>query len=148
MITGGGGLLDIHKMQQIALAAGDSLYVGIGKVYEAMYMGFAADLFGDIPYRQGADSTIRTPVYDPQLQVYADLQTQLDSAINIYLPAAGATNQGPAADGTELIYGDRGGDPSGGWRSADGAADVAVARAGGVSVAGEVIGTGLRAQTG
>jgi hypothetical protein len=110
VVTGGGGLLDIHKMQQIALAGGDSLYVGIGKVYEAMYMGLAADLFGDIPYRQAADSTIRTPTYDPQLQVYADLQTVLDDAL-VFLAAAGATNQGPAADGTELIYGDRGGDP-------------------------------------
>jgi hypothetical protein len=111
VLTGGGGLLDIHKMQQLGLAAGDSLYVGIGKVYEAMYMGFAADLFGDIPYREAADSTIRTPTYDPQLQVYADLQAQLDSAINIYLAATGPTNQGPAADGVELIYNDRGDDP-------------------------------------
>jgi hypothetical protein len=111
VITGGGGLLDLHKLQQIGLAAGDSLYVGIGKVYEAMYMGFAADLWGDIPYREAADSTIRTPVYDPQLQVYADLQAQLDSAINIYLAATGPTNLGPTNEGTELIYGDRGSDP-------------------------------------
>lgn len=110
VITGGGGLLDIHKLQQIALAAGDSLYVGIGKVYEAMYMGFAADLFGDIPYRQAADSTNTVPAFDPQLQIYADLQAQLDSAINIYLPAAGPSNLGPstdAADVVELIYAGR-----------------------------------------
>ncbi|MGH7627999.1 MAG: SusD/RagB family nutrient-binding outer membrane lipoprotein [Gemmatimonadales bacterium] len=107
VVTGGGGLLDIHKVQQIALAAGDSLYVGIAKVYEALYIGYAADLWGDIPYREAADSTIRTPAYDPQLQVYADLQAQLDEAITIYLAAAGPTNQGPAADGSELIYGGR-----------------------------------------
>lgn len=107
VVTGGGGLLDIHKLQQIALAAGDSLFVGIGKVYEAMYMGFAADVWGDIPYREAADSTIRQPAFDPQLQIYADLQAQLDSAINIYLPATSATNAGPAADGSELIYGGR-----------------------------------------
>jgi hypothetical protein len=109
VITGGAGLLDIHKLQQIALASGDSLYVGIGKVYEAMYMGFAADLFGDIPYRQAADSTVIAPAYDPQLQIYADLQTQLDSAINIYLLAAGPTNVGPSTEGdvVELIYAGR-----------------------------------------
>jgi hypothetical protein len=112
VITGGGGLLDIHKLQQIGLAAGDSLYVGIGKVYEALYIGFAADLWGDIPYREAADSTIREPQYDPQLQIYDDLQQQLDSAINIFLLAAGPTNQGPAADGSELIYSDRGTDPN------------------------------------
>jgi starch-binding outer membrane protein, SusD/RagB family len=112
VITGGGGLLDIRKLQQIGLLAGDSLYVGIGKVYEAMYIAYAADLFGDIPYREAADSTIREPAYDPQLQVYADLQAQLDSAITIFLAAAGPTNQGPAADGVELIYNDRGADPN------------------------------------
>jgi hypothetical protein len=111
VVTGGGGLLDIHKLQQIALGSGDSLYVGIGKVYEAMYMGLAADLFGDIPYRNAADSTVLTPSYDPQLQIYADLQAQLDSAINIFLVAAGPTNAGPSGDGSELIYAGR--DPGG-----------------------------------
>jgi starch-binding outer membrane protein, SusD/RagB family len=107
VVTGGGGLLDIHKLQQIGLAGGDSLYVGIGKVYEAMYLGLAADLFGDIPYRTAADSTVLTPSYDPQLQIYADLQAQLDSAINIYLAAIGPSNAGPAGDGSELIYAGR-----------------------------------------
>jgi hypothetical protein len=104
--TGGGGLLDIHKLQQIALAADDSLYVGIGKVYEALVVSFAADIWGDIPYREAADSLNRTPAFDPQLQVYADLQGVLDDAI-VFLSATGPTNQGPAADGSELIYGGR-----------------------------------------
>ena len=107
VLTGGGGLLDIHKLQQLGRQAGDSLYIGIGKVYEAMYMALAADQFGDIPYRQAADSTNLTPAFDPQLQVYADLLTQLDSAITIFLPAAGPTNLGPstdAAEQSELIY--------------------------------------------
>jgi hypothetical protein len=110
VLTGGGGLLDIHKLQQLGRAAGDSLYIGIGKVYEAMYMGMAADMFGDIPYRQAADSTNLTPAFDPQLQVYADLQAQLDSAITIFLAAAGPTNLGPsseAAEQAELIYAGR-----------------------------------------
>lgn len=107
VVTGGGGLLDIHKLQQLALIAGDSLYVGIGKVYEALYMGYAADLWGDIPYREAADSTIPTPAYDPQVQVYADLQAVLDEAINVFLAATGPTNLGPAADGGELVYGGR-----------------------------------------
>src|SRR6476661_5113143 len=98
VLNGGGGLLDIRKMQQLARAAGDSLYIGIGKVYEALVMGTAADIWGDIPYRQAADSTILTPAFDPQLQVYADLQTQLDSAITIYLPATGPTNLDPPQD--------------------------------------------------
>jgi len=109
VVTGGGGLLDIHKVQQLARATGDSLYIGIGKVYEAMYMGYAADLFGDIPYRDAADSTVLTPAYDPQTQVYADLQSQLDSAITIFFAATGPTNAGPSTDGdlAELIYAGR-----------------------------------------
>ncbi len=103
-VNGGGGLLDIRKMQQLARVVGDSLYVGIGKVYEALVMGMAADIWGDIPYRQAADSTNETPAFDPQLQVYADLQTQLDSAITIYLPASGPSNLGPPQDNSELIY--------------------------------------------
>ncbi len=109
-VTGGGGLLDIHKMQQVARRVNDSAYVGIGKVYEAITVGLAADLWGDIPYRQAADSTILTPQFDPQIQVYGDLIAQLDSAINIFLPASGPSNGGPPADGSELIYNDRGGD--------------------------------------
>ena len=106
-LNGGGGLLDIRKMEQLARGLGDSLYIGIGKVYEALVMGMAADVWGDIPYREAADSTNPTPAFDPQLQVYADLQAQLDSAITIYLPAAGPSNLGPPQDNAELIYGGR-----------------------------------------
>jgi hypothetical protein len=105
--TGGGGLLDIHKMEQLARKADDSLYVGIGKVYEALVMGFAADIWGDVPYRQAADSTILKPRFDPQLQVYADLQANLDSAVHVYLAATGQSNLGPPQDNAELIYAGR-----------------------------------------
>jgi len=104
VVTGGGGLLDVHKMQQLARKLNDSLYVGVGKIYEALMMGYAADIWGDIPYREAADSTILQPHFDGQIQIYADLQTQLDSAINIFLTATGPTNAGGAADGSELIY--------------------------------------------
>jgi hypothetical protein len=103
-LTGGGGLLDIRKMQQLARKVNDSLYVGIGKVYEALVMSYAADIWGDIPYREAGDSTNRTPKFDPQLQVYADLLAQLDSAITVFLPASGPSNLGPPQDNSELIY--------------------------------------------
>jgi hypothetical protein len=104
-LTGGGGLLDIRKMQQLARRVNDSLYVGIGKVWEALVIGTAASIWGDIPYRQAADSTIETPAFDPQLQVYDDVQAQLDSAITVFLPATiGGTNAGPPADNAELLY--------------------------------------------
>jgi hypothetical protein len=102
-LTGGGSLLDIHKMIQLARKQNDSLFVGIGQVYEALIMGFAADLWGDIPYREAADSTKLTPHFDPQLQIYADLQALLDNALT-NLAATGPTNAGPAVSGTELVY--------------------------------------------
>jgi hypothetical protein len=94
-------------MQQRARALGDSTYIGIGKVYEALVMGMAADIWGDVPYRQAADSTNETPAFDSQLQVYGDVITQLDSAITVYLAAAGPTNLGPPQDNAELIFNGR-----------------------------------------
>src|SRR5579864_4995687 len=58
VLTGGGGLLDIRKAEQFARVAKDTLFLGILKVYEALEIGYAADIWGDIPYRQAADSTI------------------------------------------------------------------------------------------
>jgi hypothetical protein len=112
-IQGGGGLLDIHKMQQLARAVNDSLYLGIAKVYEGLVVGMAASIWGDIPYREAADSTNETPAFDPQLQVYADVLTQLDSAVFFLASTPGPPNAGPPADGgVELIYNGRGNDPA------------------------------------
>src|SRR5919112_859991 len=107
-VTGGGGLLDIHKMQQFARAVNDSIYIGIGKVYEALVVGTAASIWGDIPYREAADSTNETPAFDPQLQVYGDVLAQLDSAVLFLAAAPGPPNVGPPADNSELVYLDRG----------------------------------------
>ena len=107
-VQGGGGLLDIHKMQQFARAVNDSIYIGIGKVYEALVIGNAASIWGDIPYREAADSTNEVPAFDPQLQVYGDMITQLDSAILFLAATPAAPNVGPPADNAELIYLDRG----------------------------------------
>jgi hypothetical protein len=108
-VQGGGGLLDLHKMQQFARAVNDSIYIGIGKVYEALVIGNAASIWGDIPYREAADSTNETPAFDPQLQVYGDMIAQLDSAILFLAATPAAPNVGPPGDNAELIYLDRGG---------------------------------------
>jgi hypothetical protein len=79
-VYGGGGLIDIRFIEADAAASGDSVYEGVGKVLEAMDIGTAADLWGDIPYSQ-AVSSVSTPVFDPQQQVYAAVQTVLDQAI-------------------------------------------------------------------
>jgi starch-binding outer membrane protein, SusD/RagB family len=109
-VQGGGGLLDIHKMQQLARVVNDSIYIGIGKVYEALVIGMAASIWGDIPYRQAADSTNEVPAFDPQLQIYGDMIAQLDSAILFLAAVPGPPNVGPPADNSELVYLDRGAD--------------------------------------
>jgi starch-binding outer membrane protein, SusD/RagB family len=106
-VQGGGGLLDLHKMQQFARAVNDSIYIGIGKVYEALVIGTAASIWGDIPYREAADSTNEAPAFDPQLQVYGDVLAQLDSAVLFLAATPGPPNVGPPADNSELVYLDR-----------------------------------------
>jgi hypothetical protein len=59
---------------------------------------FAADIWGDVPYRF-AVSDSSTPPFDPQMQVYDDLLVLLDKAI----ADMGGAGDGPK--GVDLIYG-------------------------------------------
>jgi starch-binding outer membrane protein, SusD/RagB family len=97
----GGGLIDIRRGQDLAREAGDSLFLGIFQVQEALLMGIGADLFGDIVYSQ-ALSNEPNPALDSQLEVYAALQLKLDSAVT-NLGATGVTNVGPGT--ADLAYG-------------------------------------------
>ena len=101
-IYGGGGLVDLRLLQHQALANGDSAYAGVATVLEAWFIGTAADVWGDVPYSQAADSTVATPALDPQADVYAALQTRLDEAI----ASMNAANPGGGPPGIEdLVYG-------------------------------------------
>ena len=92
-----GGLIDIRNGQKAARAAGRKSYVGILQVWEALTMGVAADVYGDIGYSEAlGDAPAKL---DPQQQVYAALQLVLDSAIT-NLTAGGA---GPGS--VDLNYG-------------------------------------------
>jgi hypothetical protein len=95
----GGGLIDIRKVETGARAINDRTWLGIAQVYEALLIGSAADLWGDIPYREAA-AGIATPALDPQMQVYGDVQALLDSAI---VNLGSATGAGPL--GSDLVYG-------------------------------------------
>src|SRR5947199_10861704 len=79
-VYSGGGLVDIRFIEADAAKAGDSVYVGVAKVIEALDVGTAADLWGGIPYSE-AVGTNATPPFDSQQSVYAALQTLLDQAI-------------------------------------------------------------------
>ncbi len=91
-----GGLVSIRSAEARADAIPDKVYKGILEVLEAMNMMFAADNWGDVPYREAISST--TPHFDPQLQVYDDLLKLLDQAI-ADMNGAGA---GPGA--YDLVY--------------------------------------------
>lgn len=87
-----------------AQAVNDRLTVGIAQVLEAQGFGFAADLWGDVPFSQVGDpSAYPTPAFDAQADVYAGVQVLLDSALD---NLASGVGNGP---GTKDFFG--GGDP-------------------------------------
>lgn len=81
-----GGLADIRRGEKAASDAGNQREVGQFRVFEALYMGTAADLWGDVPYDSAGTPF---PIFDSQLAVYAHVQAVLDSAIS---DMAGAGN--------------------------------------------------------
>src|SRR2546422_2142086 len=52
----GGGLVDLRKIQAASRASGDSVFLGIAKVWEAFDIGVAADLWGAVRSPQTAGS--------------------------------------------------------------------------------------------
>lgn len=97
----GGGLIDERAIQSQSYASGDSIYVAVGKIMEALTMGTVADVWGDVPYRQAVGAELQ-PALDPQQQVYQDIQAQLDTAI-AYLQCTSPTCSGPGPN--DLWYG-------------------------------------------
>ncbi|HYD54029.1 MAG TPA: SusD/RagB family nutrient-binding outer membrane lipoprotein, partial [Gemmatimonadaceae bacterium] len=97
-----GGLVDIRKLQARAAESRDSLMLGIAQVEEALLVGTAADLFGDITYSEALQFDRQNPALDPQLEVYDALQALLDRAI-ANLRTTAPTNQGPGD--ADLSYG-------------------------------------------
>lgn len=95
----GGGLVDIRQIQDASEAANDPVYLGVGQVWEALTIGTAASVWGDIPYSEAVTGGIDTPNLDPQEQVYAQVQAVLDDAIANLAVGTG----GPGV--SDLIYG-------------------------------------------
>lgn len=97
-----GGLLDLRRIQTVALADGDPGFAGVAAVLEAWVVGMAADAWGDVPYTQGVDTTVAEPTLDAQQAVYAAVQAKLDEAIQLLAdPNAAATAPGDE----DLVYG-------------------------------------------
>lgn len=103
----GGGLRDIRLVQETAKEDGDSLYGGIGKIFEALIMSQVAAQWGDIPF-SGAGDLEGAPL-DPQEQVFNSLLAKLDTAVGTtanpigWVDRTSAANVGPR--GADFIYG-------------------------------------------
>lgn len=77
----GGGLVDLRSIQAEAEDGNNRVLAGIAKVWEAIIMSFVADMYGDAPYSEAVNAEINAPALDPQVSIYASLQTLLDEAI-------------------------------------------------------------------
>ena len=75
----GGGLIDMDTIAKMAIATGDSLYLGIDLVWKAFTLGSATDMWGSIPYTEIRTSP--TPALDSQLVLYDTTQRMLSRAI-------------------------------------------------------------------
>jgi starch-binding outer membrane protein, SusD/RagB family len=93
-----GGLIDMRKAATAARARNDDQYLGIVQVWEALQMGVAASIYGDIVYSQALQD--EPGVLDPQEQVYTRLQALLDSAITNL-----ASTRGPGPGDVDLAFG-------------------------------------------
>jgi hypothetical protein len=81
--------------------AGDVLLFGVAKIMEALAMGEAAALWGDVPYSQAFNYTENpNPAYDTQASVLAAVQGLLDEAI-----ASVGTSTVAAVYGTPVFVG-------------------------------------------
>ena len=76
----GSGLIDIRRIIAENQEKGNREYAGIAKVWEALTVGTAASLWGDLPYSE-AVSDVKTPKLDRQEDIYSAMQTLLDDAI-------------------------------------------------------------------
>lgn len=76
-----GAFKNIRLLKAKATAVNNRRLLGVTQVLEANLLGTATALWGDIPYAEAADDRFPNPKFDPQTQVYAALQTLLDSAI-------------------------------------------------------------------
>ncbi len=79
-IYNGGGLIAIRQIEEEATKDNDLVYRGVAEVMEALDIMWGADLFGDIPYSEFAPGKTDAK-FDPQLTIYASVQTLLSKAI-------------------------------------------------------------------
>src|SRR5437867_54171 len=93
-----GGLIDMRRVEAGTQAAGDSVWLGITKIWEALTIGTASSMWGDIPYSE-AVGTSNSPALDNRFVILGNLQTLLDQAI------AELAGPGAGPGGADLVFG-------------------------------------------
>jgi hypothetical protein len=96
-------MYNFQDLRTSAIAKNYNAYAGIAYVLEAATAGYTTDVYGDIPFSQALQgSTNLQPKADAQKDVYASIQSLLDSGI----ARLGAANPGNLVPGTDdLVYG-------------------------------------------
>jgi len=88
----------IIEANEILTAEDKAASIAIVEVIEIFAFSVLVDIFGDIPYTQALTIEEKTPAYDDDAAIYADLATRLDAAI-------GNLNGETSLADSDLIYG-------------------------------------------
>jgi len=80
-IYGTGGLVDLRTIQNRSLEQEKYLLLGMAQMWEALLFSTAADLWGDLPYSEAANSRFTEPSFDSQREIHDDVLALIDDAI-------------------------------------------------------------------
>ncbi|OUJ71939.1 SusD/RagB family nutrient-binding outer membrane lipoprotein [Hymenobacter crusticola] len=73
---------NIPPMIKAAQEEGSPYYVGAGKIMQAVILAHVTDMLGDVPYSEAYQGGANyTPKYDPQEQIYGNINQLLDEGI-------------------------------------------------------------------
>lgn len=98
-------MADANELKKLALSMNATEYVGVSNVVIAYNLGLVNDLWGSVPFSEAFQTSILTPKYDDDKQVYESTLALIDEAITD-LSKTDATIK--LATGSDVIYkGDR-----------------------------------------
>jgi len=80
-IYGTGGLVDLRTIQNRSLEQEKFMILGMSQMWEALLFSTAADLWGDLPYREAVDSRYPEPLFDSQRDIHDDVLALIDDAM-------------------------------------------------------------------
>ena len=83
-------LANLRSIEDKAIETGDAGYEGIAKTLKVIQFRELVDMYGDVPYTEAAlGSEALAPKYDKGEDIYADLLTEMDRALECFSEVAG-----------------------------------------------------------